>query len=157
LTDSCPDCARVGTDPHDEECILAEHEAMVSGDTLAAAVHDEGECELCLVRNEVRSRCRCGICCESLLIEASALDARREPRIAERASIIDEGGVVPRDQAGWLLNGPGGTCVFFRRDEDGRGVCEIYETRPLCCRLFDCDTDDRAIAFRNQLSNATDG
>lgn len=154
VTESCPDCGS-RTELHDEECILAEHQAALGGDTLAAAVHDSEECELCLLQHEVRCRCRCGVCCESLLVEATALDARREPKIAERASIIDEGGEIPRDQAGWLLNGRGGACVFFHRDADGRGVCEIHNTRPLCCRLFDCDTDERAIEFRQQLSNTT--
>ena len=149
---SCPDCGSREPQPHDEECVLAEHDAVLRGDTLAAAVHDPEECELCLLQEEVRSKCRCGICCESLLIEASALDARREPKIAERGSIIDEGGEIPRDQAGWLLNGRGGACVFFHRDEAGRGICEIYDMRPLCCRLFNCDTDERAIEFREQLA-----
>jgi Fe-S-cluster containining protein len=95
-----------------------------------------------LAEQEVLCRCRCGKCCERLLIEATAFDARREPRIAERGSIIDEGGAVPPPQADWLLNGPDGPCVFFRRDENGHGVCEIYDTRPLACRHFDCDTSD---------------
>jgi Fe-S-cluster containining protein len=88
-----------------------------------------------------------------MIIEATALDARREPKIRERASIIDEGGEIPPDQADWMLN-RGNGCVFFSRDSEGRGVCEIYETRPLCCRLFDCDGDERAIEFRQQQSTA---
>ncbi|MCH7752327.1 MAG: YkgJ family cysteine cluster protein [Planctomycetes bacterium] len=28
-------------------------------------------------------------------------------------------------------------CLFF--DPDTR-LCTIWQTRPLCCRLFDCDT-----------------
>ena len=146
--ETCPDCGQPECGEHDEECSIAEHKAMLSGDTLAGALHDPDECELCLLKEEVRGNlCRCGLCCEYMIIEATALDARREPRIRERGSIIDEGGEIPPDQAGWYLN-RGKGCVFFSRDSAGRGVCEIYETRPLCCRLFNCDRDERAQEFR---------
>ena len=147
LPESCPDCGSEGNQPHDEECILAEHEAVLRGDTLAAAVHDTEECELCLLQHEVRNACRCGLCCQGLLIEASELDAQREPKIARY-------GRKYRDIDLYLLNRKdGGGCVFFHRDEAGRGVCEIYDTRPLCCRLFNCDTDERAIEYRERLSD----
>ena len=154
--ESCPHCGSVNDQQHDEECVIGEHEAMLGGDTLAGALHDPDDCELCLIQNDVRCQCscRCGLCCEYMIIEATALDARREPKIRERGSIIDEGGEIPPDQAGWYLN-RGKGCVFFSRDSAGRGVCEIYETRPLCCRLFDCDTDERAVEFRAQLAADT--
>ena len=60
---------------------------------------------------------------------------------------------MPRDQAGWMLN-RGNGCVFFSRDAEGKGVCDIYETRPLCCRLFNCDTDERGQEFRRQAHAA---
>ena len=150
--ETCPDCGMPEDQQHDEECVIAEHEAMLAGDEIANAVHDPDDCELFMLQCEVRNQCRCGLCCEYMIIEATALDARREPKIRERGSIIDEGGEIPRDQAGWLLNGRGGACVFFHRDEAGQGICEIYDTRPLCCRLFNCDTDERAIEFREQLA-----
>ena len=104
--ESCPHCGSFGNQSHDEECVLGEHEAMLGGDTLARAIHDPDECELCLIQNDVRClcSCRCGLCCEHMIIEATALDARREPKIRERGSIIDEGGEIPPDQAGWMLN-----------------------------------------------------
>ncbi len=130
--------------PHDEECPVPEHEAMLAGDELATAVHDPDQCHLCLATREVRCGCRCGRCCETLIIEATAFDARREPRIKERGQILTEGGLVAPEDADWLLNGAGGPCVFFRRDGDDRGVCEIYETRPLVCRHFNCDASELA-------------
>lgn len=147
--ESCPHCGSVDDQPHDDECVIGEHEAMRIGDMLAGALHDPDECELCLIQNDVRCQCscRCGLCCEYMIIEATALHARREPKIRERGSIIDEGGEIPPDQADWMLN-RGKDCVFFSRDSEGRGVCEIYNTRPLCCRLFDCDHDERAQEFR---------
>jgi Fe-S-cluster containining protein len=40
----------------------------------------------------------------------------------------------PDDEAEWLLN-KGGACVFFK---EGIG-CTIHATRPMVCRLFNCD------------------
>ncbi len=145
----CLVCGHALNEPHDEECPVEELEAAADGDALAQAVHDPDECPLCLLTRERRCQCRCGHCCERLLIEATAFDARREPRIRERASITDEGGLLPYEEADWLLNGPTGACVFFHRDAQGQGVCDIYDTRPLACRLFDCDSDERALEFRS--------
>lgn len=141
-------CVVCGEEPHEEECPVPEHEAMLAGDKLAQAIHDPEECPLCLTASQVCSSCRCGHCCEGLIIEASAYDTWREPRIRERGSPITEGGLIPLEQANWLLNGLGGPCVFFHRDQEGRGVCEIYETRPLGCRHFDCDHDERMAEYR---------
>lgn len=151
--ETCPDCGHPEDGEHDEECIIAEHAAMEAGDEIANALHDPDECELCLIQNDVRAKCqcRCGLCREYMIIEATALDARREPKIRERGSIIDEGGEIPPDQADWMLN-RGRGCVFFHRDAEGKGICEIYETRPLCCRLFDCDHDGRAREYREEFS-----
>jgi Fe-S-cluster containining protein len=58
--------------------------------------------------------------------------------------IVDDMATGQRELIGYLLNGPGGTCVFF--DSETR-LCTIHNTRPGCCRLFDCDAvkmdDDR--------------
>ena len=140
--DVCVVCGEPEGMPHDEECPVPEHEAMLAGDKNAQALHDPDECALCLVTRELKCRCRCGHCCESLIIEATAFDARREPRIRERGQPITQGGLVPLEHAEWLLNGPRGPCVFFHRDGEGLGVCEIYDTRPLACRLFDCDQSE---------------
>jgi Fe-S-cluster containining protein len=111
---------------------LDEHQLDEYGD------HDSSECELCIERDHtVCCECRCGKCCEQLLIEVSMRDGEREPLIKEKGQPIydflpEEGG----EQAGWLLNGPNGHCVFF--DPQSR-LCTIHETRPLCCRLFNCD------------------
>lgn len=129
-------------DGHEEDCPVPEHEALLAGDPHAQALHDPEDCPLCLWERPVTCACRCGRCCEALLIEATAFDAEREPRIRERASIIDrtpDGRRLPPEEADWFLNSPQGPCVFFHRDAHGLGVCEIHQTRPLACRLFDCD------------------
>jgi Fe-S-cluster containining protein len=88
--------------------------------------------------------CRCGLCCQHFLIEATAADARREPRIAEL------GAPIPHDDdsgkpAGYVLNRgavAGGACLFL--DFEGeRAVCGIYATRPEVCRRFECAGDGR--------------
>ncbi len=147
LGEACIVCGEPSGTPHDEECPVPEHEAMLRGDELAKAIHDPKECELCLVADEVRCSCRCGCCCENLIIEATPFDARREPKIKERASPLRDFDGDLQEEAGWLLNGPGGPCVFFHRDPEGLGICEIYATRPLCCRHFNCDTSEVARTF----------
>jgi len=91
--------------------------------------------------------CRCALCCEVFLIEASAADARREPRIAAlgtpvaRQELVDGDLVDTGELVGYVLNrgaAPGGACLFLSRDAEGRGVCSIYDTRPDVCRRFDC-------------------
>jgi hypothetical protein len=122
--------------------MVAEHNAALAGDETAQAVHDPEQCLLCWdLRPAVSCTCRCGRCCEAMILEANSFDVRREPKIAQRADPITEGGTIPLEVADWFLNGPGGPCVFFHRDPDnGQGVCEIHATRPLMCRLFDCAT-----------------
>src|SRR5262249_10587658 len=136
----CPACAGPRGGPHDEDCIEAEHQAMLAGDELAQALHDPDDCYACLAaRPAVLSECRCGNCCRSLIIEVGLEDALREPRIAELASPI----YAPKELTGgeevlegFLLNGLGGPCVFL---DLASNRCTIYETRPLTCRLFACD------------------
>src|SRR5262245_61473157 len=117
LLADCPACGGPRTGPHDEDCLEAEHQAMLTGDEVAKAVHDPDECYSCLAgRPPLLSECRCGNCCRSLIIEVRLEDALREPRIAELASPI----YAPKELTGgeevlegFLLNGPGGPCVFL--------------------------------------------
>src|SRR6266705_3123938 len=100
--------------------------------------HDPDCCQNCLEANHtVTNDCRCGECCERLIIEATARDAAREPLIKVLGSKYRsfDGTYPPDDEADWHLNGKGGACVFFRRDAEGRGVCGIHATRPMACRL----------------------
>ena len=64
--------------------------------------HDPDECELCMENTEsVTSDCRCGNCCENLLIETSLRDAEREPRIAAECKTLRD---IGPDIIGYLLN-----------------------------------------------------
>jgi hypothetical protein len=102
-------------------------------------VHDPEECEECLLSQAKLCICRCGRCCECLIIEVSMRDGDREPLIQKLASPIYDDMSGVKEQIGWLLNGEGGPCVFFDRQTR---LCMIHETRPLCCRLYDCDESD---------------
>ena len=92
--------------------------------------------------------CRCGLCCEVFLIEATAEDARREPRIALVGALVypqplgHGGHLQEREEViGYVLNrggAAGGACLFLGRDAEGRGVCTIHATRPKVCPAFDC-------------------
>lgn len=107
--------------------------------------HDAEERELCVERNHtVACECRCGKCCESLLIEVSLRDAEREPRIKELCGPIWDSDIQifegRKEVGGYLLNSRenGGACVFFDRQTR---LCTIHGTRPLVCRLFNCDEE----------------
>jgi Fe-S-cluster containining protein len=75
---------------------------------------------------------RCGACCRTFPVYASARDAAREPRIATSALELKAwlGGEEWRFQLHPLpfLE----RCAFL----DGRSLCAIYETRPEVCRKF---------------------
>lgn len=105
--------------------------------------HDPDECQLCLEANHsVQNTCRCGECCTKLIVEATARDAAREPLIKVLGKKLRDdvtGEYPPDDEADWYLTAPGG-CVFYRQEGD-TGVCSIYETRPMVCRLFCCEKD----------------
>jgi uncharacterized protein len=113
---------------------LDEHQLDEDGE------HDPDECEVCYeCDHSIKSTCDCGRCCESLLIEVSLRDAEREPRIKTEASpTFCDLRTGTKELIGYLLNGKHGHCVFF--DPNTR-KCGIYETRPLVCRVFDCDKD----------------
>jgi Fe-S-cluster containining protein len=100
--------------------------------------HDEESCYACAaVRRAVATVCRCAECCRHLILEALPQDALVEPRIKEWCEEVRD---FPDDEPGYLLNGPDGPCVFL---DQRTNLCTIYETRPLMCRLFNCDGQDR--------------
>jgi hypothetical protein len=102
----------------------------------------DGECYPCLAAEEVQTVCRCAECCRRLIIEVMLEDAEVEPRIAKECSPIYTGPPETKDREliGYLLNGKDGPCVFL---DERSNLCTIHATRPLVCRLFDCDNDDR--------------
>jgi len=104
--------------------------------------HDPDACEVCVeAEHSVACDCRCGKCCESVLIEVSLRDAEREPRIKECGPIIDDNfGEGPEEVIGYMLNDCDNdyACRFFDRE---RRLCTIHETRPLICRVFNCDEE----------------
>src|SRR5437870_4517461 len=73
----CWGCGAAEGEGHDEEegCVAEEHAAMRAGDNLAKELHDPEECEACLADHALNCECRCGKCCEALIIEASEFDA----------------------------------------------------------------------------------
>lgn len=73
-------------------------------------------------------RCdECGACCRHHIIEADLFDAIREPKIAERAKLLDGHGKIPLDDASFSL-AVCDPCVFM----DGNR-CSIYSSRPSVC------------------------
>jgi Fe-S-cluster containining protein len=67
-------------------------------------------------------------------------DALVEPRIAAECERMRD---VTDETTDYLLNGPGGPCAFL---DQRTSLCGIYDTRPLMCRLFDCQA-----GFRDEL------
>jgi Fe-S-cluster containining protein len=71
-------------------------------------------------------------------------DAEREPRIKELCGPIWNTDIEifegRKEVGGYLLNSQenGGACAFFDRQTR---LCTIHETRPLVCRLFNCDQE----------------
>ena len=77
---------------------------------------------------------------------SSFRDAEREPRIAESGvPLMDDMRTGVKEQVGWMLGRTDGHCVFF--DPEQR-LCTIYDTRPLECRIFNCDGPEGEI-FRD--------
>jgi hypothetical protein len=120
--------------------VHGEHEAMLRGEPEAEAAHDPDGCYHCLLTEEVTSHCRCSNCCRSLIIEVCLQDAEVEPRIKVRGSPLYTPAELSlsgqQELEGNLLNGKGGSCVFL---DEKRNLCTIHGTRPLVCRLFQCD------------------
>lgn len=112
-------------------------------------VHDPEDCDACLERDHsVTNECRCGNCCEHLILEASIRDGEREPRIAAECQTMRD---IGPEIVGYLLNDPekDRACHFFDRESR---LCMIYETRPLMCRLFDCDRERQSETLGDVLS-----
>lgn len=142
----CRSCGRPLAEGHADDCLLAEHEAMIAGDEHATMLHDTDDCYWCAAAQPpALSDCRCGNCCRRLLIEVDAEDARREPKIAERCSPIYTAAEITksgrRELQGFFLNSKANdfACAFL---DQATNLCTIYETRPLICRLFDCNDSD---------------
>ena len=55
----------------------------------------------------------CGLCCENLLVEASALDVVREPRIEIERPLGKRAVSLSVLDACWVLAGPGMPCSFL--------------------------------------------
>jgi Fe-S-cluster containining protein len=111
--------------------------------------HDEDACRVCLEQKAVLCSCRCGECCKALIVQADLEDAKRESKIAERGSPLYTPAELTRsgkkELEGYLLNrtsGPDHACVFL---DAATLLCTIHETRPLVCRLFNCDDRARLI------------
>jgi len=98
--------------------------------------HDPDECGACIERqHSVDCDCRCGDCCRNLILEADLRDAAREPRIARECRPIKGFG---DEVEGYSLNdrSNGLACHFLNAQTN---LCEIHNTRPLMCRVFNCD------------------
>ena len=113
---------------------LDDHQVNEDGE------HDPDECEVCYEdQHSVTCECRCGRCCQNLIIEVSLRDAEREPRIRECAPIYaDNFGQGPRELIGYILNTGSTGCGFY---DSQKQVCTIHETRPLISRVFNCDVE----------------
>jgi Fe-S-cluster containining protein len=118
---------------------------MMAGDEDARDWHDSDECYWCLaMQPPVESSCRCGDCCRRLLIEVTVEDAKREPIIKEQCGPIFQSAELTksgrRELIGFMLNSAKNdyACAFLDQQTN---LCTIHETRPLVCRLFDCDAE----------------
>ncbi len=145
LAEPCTSCGSPPGKDHDEECLLTEHEAMLAGDERAQDLHDTEDCYWCAaLQSPLQSKCRCGTCCRQLLIEVTLEDARLEPRIRELGSPIYESAELTasgkKELRGYVLNSKDNdyACAFL---DQATNLCTIYATRPLLCRLFDCDAE----------------
>lgn len=114
---------------HHDQLDLDEHQYGEDGE------HEEAwELYMETIHTKLCENC-CGECCEQFIVEASFRDAEREPRIKDLPTIKG----FTDEVEGYLLNGEDGACVFFNQET---ALCTIYETRPLVCRVFDCDCSD---------------
>jgi Fe-S-cluster containining protein len=74
----------------------------------------------------------CGLCCTNLLVEASAFDVLREPRIEAERPLGKRSASLPVLEASWIVSAPGRPCAFL----GPRCRCAIYPTRPAACVCF---------------------
>jgi Fe-S-cluster containining protein len=115
--------------------------------------HDTYECELCTEQTcSVSCECRCGNCCERLFLEASLRDAEREPRISAECGVIRD---FDDEVTGYVLDDRSNqtACHFFNRE---LRLCTIYETRPMMCRVFNCDEERRSGELADLLTYEPD-
>lgn len=98
--------------------------------------HVPDACRIRVEANDtVTCQCRCGNCCERLIIEVDVEDAEREPRIASACQPLHDGSP---EIIAYRLNDARNewACHFFDRETRR---CTIYDTRPLLCRVVNCD------------------
>lgn len=133
-------------DLDDDEPIIPEPDTPPGHQVDEDGFHVAEECYQCLMtRDPAESTCRCGKCCH-LIIEVLLEDAEREPKIKELSSPTYTDARLTRsgkrEIEGYLLNSKTNdyACAFLDRTTN---LCTIYETRPLVCRLFDCDEKNR--------------
>lgn len=110
--------------------MIEGHEFDEDGD------HIPEECGRCIEDDHsCDCECQCGDCCRSLILEAELRDAEREPRIAAECRPIRDIGPEP---VGYILNDRdnGLACHFLNQETN---LCSIHDTRPLMCRVFNCD------------------
>lgn len=74
---------------------------------------------------------RCGACCRCLIIECGHADVAREPKIAEKATLLDGNEKLREDEWEWCLTFADG-CSFLAAGN----TCSIYATRPEVCAAF---------------------
>lgn len=111
--------------------------------------YEKGKCPHCKPpAEEPTTLCRkCGLCCVGLIIEATELDAWREPRIAAECKELKG-----MDGPVWSIAcGPENPCPFHLRDR----TCEIYPTRPNACVGFEPGGEQcREVRARASASSA---
>jgi Fe-S-cluster containining protein len=74
-------------------------------------------------------RCsNCGICCEETMMELSSEDIKRLEKMGFR---LEEFAVT--DNGAARLRNIDGYCIFYNR---ANKKCQIYEKRPMGCRLY---------------------
>ncbi len=134
-------------DLDDDDPVIPEPDTPPDHQVDEDGFHEPEECYQCLLAlDPTQSACRCGKCCRSLLIEVLVEDAEREPRIKELGSPTYTDARLTRsgqpEIEGYMLNSKANdyACAFLDRQTN---LCTIYETRPLICRLFDCDEKNR--------------
>jgi Fe-S-cluster containining protein len=79
----------------------------------------------------------CGLCCKKLIVEIEHLDVVREPRLLNKATLMDGNGSITfnSDWEKSYLLACGEPCPFL--DGITRFRCGIYPTRPNTCVGFE--------------------
>jgi Fe-S-cluster containining protein len=82
---------------------------------------------------------KCGYCCQTLILEASYEDGKREPRIFTEGMMLNLDD--PLEERLWSLNGTQEFPCIYLDLKTNR--CTIYKTRPQMCRDFEAGNDAR--------------